>query len=50
MSSLYGSKGRLVRAHVSPDSERLQVRYSEFYEFRELTQDWLERLCPLVFK
>jgi hypothetical protein len=42
MLSLYGSRGRLVQAHMSPESERLQVRYSEFFEFRELTQDWLD--------
>jgi hypothetical protein len=42
MFSLYGSKDRLVQAHMSPGSERLQVRYSEFFDFRELTQDWLD--------
>jgi len=42
MFSLYGSKCRLVQAHMSPESERLQVRYGDFFDFRELTQDWLD--------
>jgi hypothetical protein len=42
MLSLFGSKGRIVQAHMSPESQRLQIRYSEFFDFRKLTQDWLD--------
>lgn len=42
MLSLYGSRGRIVQAHMPAESGRLQVRYSEFFDFRELTQDWLD--------
>ncbi|ERF70368.1 hypothetical protein EPUS_05187 [Endocarpon pusillum Z07020] len=42
MLSLYGSRGCIVQAHMPPESGRLQVRYSEFFDFRELTQDWLD--------
>jgi hypothetical protein len=42
MLSIYGSKARLVQAHMSPEQLRLQVRYSEFVDFRNLTKEWLD--------
>ena len=42
MLSLFGTKGRIVQAHMCPESERLQVRYSEFFEFRNHTEHWLD--------
>ena len=48
MLSLYGSKGRIVQAHMPSESGRLQVRYSRFFDFRELTQDLLN-ICVRWF-
>ena len=42
MLSIYGSKARIVQAHMSPEQLRLQVRYSEFFDFRNLTKEWLD--------
>lgn len=42
MLSIYGSKARIVQAHMSPERQRLQVRYSEFFDFRNLTKEWLD--------
>ncbi len=42
MLSIYGSKARIVQAHMSPEQLRLQVRHSEFFDFRNLTKQWLE--------
>jgi hypothetical protein len=42
MLSLYGSKGRIIQAHMCPESNRLQVRYSEFFDFRNHTKYWLD--------
>lgn len=39
---MYGSKVRIVQAHMSPEQLRLQVRYSEFFDFRNLTKDWMD--------
>jgi hypothetical protein len=41
MLSLFGSKGRIIQAHLSPETRRLQVQYSELFHFRNLTQEWL---------
>lgn len=48
MLSLYGSKGRIVQAHMPSESGRLQVRYSSFFDFRELTEDSLN-ICVRWF-
>ena len=42
MLSFYGSKARIFQAHMSPELLRLQVRYSEFFDFRNLTKEWLD--------
>jgi hypothetical protein len=40
MLSIYGSKARIVQAHMSLEQLRLQVRYNEFFDFRNLTKEW----------
>jgi hypothetical protein len=42
MLSIFGSKARIVQGHMSPEQQRLQVRYSEFFDFRNLTKEWLD--------
>lgn len=42
MLSLFGSKGRIVEAHMSPEQQRLQVRHSELFDFRNVTKEWLD--------
>ena len=42
MLSIYGSKARILQAHMSPENQRLQVRYSQFCNFRNLSQEWLD--------
>ncbi len=42
MLSIYGTKIRIVQAHMSPEQQRLQVRYSEFFDFRNQTKEWLD--------
>lgn len=42
MLSIYGSNVRIFQAHMSPGLLRLQVRYSEFLDFRNLTKEWLD--------
>jgi hypothetical protein len=42
MLSEFGSRCRLMQAHMCPVTQRLQLRYSEFYDFRNLTQYWLD--------
>lgn len=42
MLSIYGSRARIVQAHMSPEQQRLQVRYSDFFDFRNLTKEWLD--------
>jgi hypothetical protein len=42
MLSIFGSKTRILQAHMCPDSLRLQMSYSEFYDWRDLTQEWLD--------
>jgi hypothetical protein len=42
MLSSYGTNGRIVQAHMAPDSQRLQAWYSEFFEYRDLPQEWLD--------
>ena len=39
MLSGYGSKARIIQAHMCPEHLRLQVRYSEFFDFRNLTKE-----------
>jgi hypothetical protein len=38
MLSTHGSKARIVQAHMCPEQKRLQVRYSELFDFRNLTK------------
>ena len=42
MLSIYGSKARIIQAHMSPEQQRLQVRYSEFFDFHDLRKEWLD--------
>ncbi len=41
MLSMYGSEARIVQAHMSPEQQRLQVRYSELFDFCNLTKELL---------
>ena len=42
MLSIFGSKARIVQAHMSTERQRLQVRFSEFFDFHNLTKQWLD--------
>jgi hypothetical protein len=42
MLSPFGSKGRIIQAHMSPENQRLQVQYSHVFDFRNLMQHWLD--------
>jgi hypothetical protein len=48
MLSIYGSKTRIVQAHMSPKQQRLQVRYSKFFDFPNHTKEWLD-ICVRWF-
>ena len=42
MLSGYGSKARIIQAHMCPEHLRLQVRYSEFFDFRNLAKEGMD--------
>lgn len=39
---MLGSKARIIQAHMSPEQQHLQLRYSELFDFRNLTKEWLD--------
>lgn len=40
--SVFDTNVRIVQAHMSPNSKRLQLRYSDFFDFRNLNQHYLD--------
>jgi hypothetical protein len=42
MLSPFGSKDRIIQAHMYPENTRLQAQYSHVFDFRNLTQQWLD--------
>jgi hypothetical protein len=42
MLSIHGTRGRIIEAYMCPTLLRLKIHYSELFDFRDLTQSWLD--------